>query len=165
MKEVVLGKYIGVQVPAKLQEKERDDYLVQEILKDSEVEVPKEMALERAKGMLEDYDLRLSQQGLSLQQYYAASKSDEKALVEKLTKIAERQLKGRLLLIAIARQENITVSEADVEAEIEKMTIRYPIGKEEIRKIMKGKEEMRLREQIKIKKALDYVKERAVEIE
>lgn len=163
MAKVILGRYKGIRVPKDLPEKEKENYIIEEILSHSTVKVPEKEITERARRMAEEYALRLTQQGLSIEQYYEASNTDEKALVSKLKEQAKRQLKGRLLLEAIARKEEITATDEEFDQEIEKLTIRYPLGREEIRKIIQGEEEIRLRGEIVIKKAMDFLMKQAEE--
>lgn len=164
MEVVVLGKYKGVQVPANLQGKEREDYVIRTIVEDSEFEVPEILIKDRAKKMGEEFSLNLSQQGLDIRQYYDKAGTNEKELMEGLKKVAKRQLEGRIILEAIARKENIKATNAEFNAEIEKLTLRYPIGKEEIRKIIVGPEEKRLKNDIVIQKTLEYVMAHTVEV-
>ena len=95
--------------------------------------------------------------------YYEASKTDEKALVKKMQGIAKSQLKGKMILEAIAEKEKITVTQQDVDTEIKKLTMRYPLDEKKIREIMQGAEERRLKKDILTRKAMDFVSEHAVE--
>lgn len=163
MAKVILGKYKGIQVPKDLTDKEKEEYMLGEILKNSTVKVPESEIQERARRMAEEYALRLTQQGLSIEQYYASSKTDEKALVNKMKELAKKHLKGRMLLQAIAQKEGIEATKEDYDKEIERLTIRYPLGREEVKKIMQGEEEKRLRDEIVVKKAMDFLMEHAAE--
>ena len=53
---------------------------------------------------------------------------------EILRELAKKQLKGRMLLAAIAKKEGIAATEEDFDREIEKLTIRYPLGREEVKR-------------------------------
>ena len=70
-----------------------------------------------------------------------------------------------MLLEEIAEKEGITATEEELDREIEKLTIRYPLGKEEIKKVMQGEEEVRLRNEIVIKKAVDFLVEQTKKCE
>lgn len=165
MEKVILGQYIGVKVPAELTEKARQDYVVRSIVEQSEVIVSEKSVKERAESMIEEYALRLNQQGLSIEQYFESAKTDEKALLKKMQAISKRQLEGRAVLEAIAKKQKIHVTEKEYDQEIEKLSIRYLMSKVEIKKVMKGREEMRLRNDIMIKKALDFVMDNIAEVE
>lgn len=165
MNEVVLGQYIGIPVPAKITGKEREDYVVDAIVKASQVRVPEDVVIERAKSMVEEYGVRLNQQGLSIEAYYKSANTDEKALIKKMRGIARNHLKGRAVLEAIAKKEKIVATEEEYDRELEKLSVRYLISTAEVRKIMQGREADRLRNDIVVKKALDFVLENVAETE
>ena len=165
MAKVILGRYKGIRVPQNLTDKEKEDYVIEEILVHSTVKVSEKEVTERARRMAEEYALRLTQQGLSIEQYYGASNTDEKALVSKMKELAKKQLRKRMLLEEIAEKEGITATEEELEKKKKKLTIRYPLGKEEIKKVMQGEEEVRLRNEIVIKKAVDFLVEQTKKCE
>ena len=98
MARVILGKYIGVKVPEGLTGKEKEEHVIADILSRSTVKVSERDINERARRMAEEYALRLTQQGLSIEQYYAASRTNEKELVNRMKELAKKQLKGRRIL-------------------------------------------------------------------
>lgn len=159
MARVILGKYIGVKVPEGLTGKEKEEHVIADILSRSTVKVSERDINERARRMAEEYALRLTQQGLSIEQYYAASHTNEKELVNRMKELAKKQLKGRMLLTAIAKKEGIAATEEDFDREIEKLTIRYPLGREEVKRVIQGEEAKRLRDEIAVKKAMDFILE------
>lgn len=165
MAKVILGRYKGIRIPRDLANEKKEGYVIGEILSHSTVKVSEKEVTKRAGRMAEEYALRLTQQGLSIEQYYAASNTDEKALVSKMKELAREQLKKRMLLEAIARKEGITATEEEFDEEIEKLTIRYPLGRDEIKKVIQGEEETRLRNEIAIKKAVDFLMEQAEKCE
>ena len=159
MVRVFLCKYIGVKVPEGLTGKEKEEYMIADILSRSTVKVSERDINERARRMAEEYALRLTQQGLSIEQYYAASRTNEKELVNRMKELAKKQLKGRMLLAAIAKKEGIAATEEDFDREIEKLTVRYPLGREEVKRVIQGEEAKRLRDEIAVKKAMDFIME------
>ena len=118
MAKVILGRYKGIRVPQNLTDKEKEDYVIEEILVHSTVKVSEKEVTERARRMAEEYALRLTQQGLSIEQYYGASNTDEKALVSKMKELAKKQLRKRMLLEEIAEKEGITATEEELDREI-----------------------------------------------
>lgn len=162
MNEVILGQYIGVKIPKGLKGKERQDYVVRSIVERSKVEISEDSVKERARSMAEEYALRLSQQGLSIEQYYNSAGTDEKALLEKMQGISRKHLEGRAVLEAVAKKEKIKVTEEEYDREIGNLSIRYLLNKSEVKKVISGKEERRLRNDIMVKKALDFVLENAI---
>ena len=77
-------------------------------------------------------------------------------------KQAVRDVKGSLILDYISNKENIRVTDEEIEAEIEKIAAETQRPKEKVREVL-GKDSGldRLAEQIRNKKTLDFLQERA----
>jgi trigger factor len=77
-------------------------------------------------------------------------------------KQAVRDVKGSLILEYISDKENITVSDEDIEAEIEKIAADTERPKEKVREVLSRDSGLeRLRGQIRNKKTLDLLQEKA----
>jgi trigger factor len=63
----------------------------------------------------------VAEQGIDYQQYLKVTEKDEAALREEYREGAEKRVKTLLVLGAIADKEEITVDEADVQAEIDRV--------------------------------------------
>ena len=72
---------------------------------------------------------------------------------------AERQVKARLALEKIAALENIEATEDDINEEYNKIAAAYGI---EVEQVKASIESAAIAEDMKVKKALDFVKEKAV---
>ena len=72
---------------------------------------------------------------------------------------AERQVKARLALEKIAALENLEATEEDINGEYEKIASAYGI---ELDQVKASIEPAAIAEDMKVKKALDLVKEKAV---
>jgi trigger factor len=164
MCEVSLGNYIGVCVPANLKGKEREDYIVKAVVDGSRVTVSQSSVDERAKSMVEEYALRLNQQGLSIESYYESAKTSEAELLDKMRGYSRKHLEGRAVLEAVADAENIVATEDEYDKQIERLGKMYLVSKNEVKKIMNGKEEKRLKTDIKVQKALNFIVENAKEL-
>lgn len=165
MSEVLLGEYKNISVPGNLMGKEKIDFVLRTVVEGSSVEVSEDEVLKRAESMVEEYAIRLNQQGLSIESYYKSANTDEKALLEKMSGIARKHLEEKAVLEAIAKKQQIEATQEEYEREIEKLGMRYMLGKAEIMKIMQGKEKQRLMNDIVMKKTLDYVLDHVKETE
>jgi len=85
--------------------------------------------------MLRDYDLRLRQLGLNLELYYQFTGQTEEDLREQMKTDAETRVRNFLVLEAIAKAENLTVSDEEFEAELAKLAEMYQRSVDEIRAI------------------------------
>ena len=74
---------------------------------------------------------------------------------------AERLVKSSLVLEAIADKENVEATDADVDAELEKMAAMYNMEVEKIKSSLKEMDIEDIKGQIKIRKTLDLLVENA----
>ena len=76
---------------------------------------------------------------------------------------AQKQLKIRLALEAIAQSENLEATEDEINAEIDKIVEQTKLEKEKILSLLNNEEKENIKKDIIVKKALDIVLENAVE--
>lgn len=99
--------------------------LVSKVVDNASVEIPDVMVTERIKVMVEDLSRNLTQQGMTLEQYYQFTSSSEEAMQERLRPQAVESVKTDLVLEAIAKVEGIGVTEDEVNEEIKKLGEQY----------------------------------------
>jgi len=93
------------------------DRLVKALLEKNEIEVPSTLVDRQLQMMLSNMKNRLAQQRLSLE---LMGMDDEKFKVQ-YHDSAENQVKGSLLLEAVAKKEGVKVEEADIEVKLRAM--------------------------------------------
>jgi len=123
----------------KRKEEERKRYIentvVTKAAEAAQVDIPQGMIRAEVDNMLRDYDLRLRQQGLNLELYYQFTGQTEEDLREQMKADAETRVRNFLVLEAIAKAENLTVSDEEFEAELAKLAEMYQRSVDEIRAI------------------------------
>src|SRR5690606_21446937 len=85
------------------------------------VEYPEVMLEEQIDHMIRDFESQLRQQGLSLKEYRKLQKVTDQQIRDDMREEAKRQLKQALALGEIAEAEELSVKEAEIDAEIEEM--------------------------------------------
>ncbi len=123
-----------------------------------EAEIPEAMYVAETENYVRDYDNRLRMQGLDLKTYFQYTGMDLDKLREQLRPQAEKQVKLRLALEKIAKLENLTATDEDVEAEMTRIANAYNMKVEDVRAAVPADS---VAEDIKVKKAMDLVKEKA----
>ncbi len=133
------------------------DALLEKACENIEVEIPEIMIEEEKDRMISQYAQHLAQQGITLEQFYKFTGSDENALKEQMTEEAEKRVKMRLMLEEIAKQEKIEVSEEDATKEAEKMAERYQMELDEFLKAFGGTDMIKY--DLKMRRAMEILKE------
>ncbi len=123
-----------------------------------EADIPNAMFENAMDDAVEDFARRLQMQGLSLDMYLQYTGMDEKAFRETMREQAEKQVKVRLALETIVKNEGIEASAEDVEAEYAKFAEMY---KMEVAQVKAAIPEKSLREDLTVEKALHFVKDNA----
>jgi trigger factor len=88
--------------------------------------------------MLHEFEHNLAAQGYSMERWQQATGKSHDDLHAELEEPAGKSVKNDLVLAAVAKQEGITVSEADVEAEFDEMLARFKGQEKEIKQLRKN---------------------------
>lgn len=132
------------------------DELLEAAGKNVKVEIPDVMIDEELNRMINQYAENLKMQGLSLEQFYQFTNSDEAKLKEQMKDEAVKRITFRLMLEEIAKAENIEVSDADAKKEAKEMAKKYQMKEDEFLKAFGGLDMMKY--DIKMRKAIDVLK-------
>lgn len=124
-----------------------------------EAEIPEAMYVAETENFVRDYDNRLRMQGLDLKTYFQYTGLDLDKLRAQLRPQAEKQVKLRLALENIAELEKLEATEEDINGEIKRIADAYQMKEEDVRKAVPLDS---VAEDMKVKKAMDLVKEKAV---
>ena len=113
--------------------------------------------------MVNEFAQRLAQSGLSMEQYMQFSGLTLDKLEEQVRPEAETRIKSSLVLEQIAKDENIEVSEEEIDAEIEKMAKAYGMEADKLKEYMGDAEKESMKRDLAITKAVDLIMENVKE--
>lgn len=137
------------------------DSLVDKASDNAEVDIPQVLIENEVNRMMQEFEQRLQAQGMNLELYFQFSGQDEDALKEQMKEDASKRVKYNLTLEAIAKAENIEVTDEEVDAEIAKMAEMYNMPVENIKQALGSLEG--LKEDLKVRKAIDFLVENSKE--
>ena len=142
-------------------QKDIDDQIATKLIDLAQGDIPEAMYENQVNEMMRDFEMRLRQQGMNIDMktYMQYMGMEESTVREMYREEAEKKVKLRLALQAIAAKENIEVTEADVEDEYSKMAEVYKMDVAQVKAAIPAES---LTEDIKVQKALDIVKNSAV---
>ena len=136
-----------------------EDAILDALIEKLEADIPEQMYVAETENYVRDYDNRLRMQGLDLKTYFQYTGMNLDSLREQLRPQAEKQVKLRLALETIAKKEKIKVAKAEIEEEIEKMAKAYNMEVDQVKAAIPSDS---VAEDLKVKKAMDFVKENAI---
>lgn len=131
----------------------------------AEIEIPDAILETRADEMINQFAQQLAQQGLSMDQYMQYSGQTREQLRESVLPDAETRLRSELVLDEIAKLENIEITEADIQEEIEKMAEMYNIEVDKLKEFIVGDEEENMKLELASRKAMDLIYDNVVFVE
>lgn len=135
-----------------------ENELVDQIVAEMKGEIPPVMIETRIDDMVRDFEYRLQQQGLGLQDYLKYMGGDVQSFRDGFKEQAEKQVKIRLALEAVVRKENIETSEEDFENEVKRIADAYKMEVEKVKQLVPVQE---VRKDLAVNKAIDLVKSTA----
>ncbi|MBQ8084627.1 MAG: trigger factor [Lachnospiraceae bacterium] len=142
---------------------EKESRVVDKIIEGAQMDIPAPMLDTQKEQMLNEFAQQLSYQGLSIDQYFQFSGMTKEKFMETSEPEAERRIKSRLVLEAVAKAENIEVSEDDLNAELEKMAETYQMEPDKLKDLVGNSEKEAIKLDIAVQKAVDLVRDAAVE--
>ncbi len=143
--------------------KTQEDEAVAKIIADSEMDVPEAMVNTQVNRMINDMDQNLRGQGLTIQQYLQFTGTTAEQLKEQVKPDALKRIQSTLVLETIAKEEKIEVSEADIDAEIEKIAKQYGMNVADLKKNITEDDKKSIEADIKVERAVDLIMENVKE--
>ena len=140
-------------------EKDFDNQISEKLIELAQGDIPEQMYDNQANDMVREFENRLRSQGMDPKMYMQYTGMDINGLKDMYMEEAEKRVKLRLVLEAIAKQEKVDVNEDDIEREYNKMAETYKMDTDKIKKVIPVES---LSEDIRVQKALDIVKNSAV---
>ena len=135
-----------------------ENALVDQVIESMEAEIPQAMYDTRMDEMVNDFAFRVEQQGLRLEDYLKYMGQTVDQFRASFMPQAEKQVKIRLALEAVAAAENIEASEEDVSAEIKRIADQYKMEEDKVRELVNVDD---LKKDLAINKAIDFIKSHA----
>lgn len=143
----------------------KEDEAIQKIIDASQMDIPEPMIDMQCESMIQEFEGRISQQGLTLEQYMQLSGSNVKRIKEQVRPEAIQRIQSSLVLEKIAKEENVEVSEEEINEQIEKMASVYGMPGEKMKEFLSDEDKENLERNLAIEKAVDIIMEHAVEQE
>ena len=132
--------------------------LVDQVIATLEGEIPEAMYESRMDDMVRDFEYRLSQQGLKLEMYLQYMGQTLETFRASYKEQAEKQVKIRLALEAIAAKEKLEASDEDFNAEVKRIADQYKMEEDKVRELV---DEKAVKTDLAVNKAIDFIKEKA----
>ena len=132
--------------------------VIDAVLGNAEVEIPDAMIERETDEMVREITQRLSAQGFTLEQFAQVTGQDEAKIRSEVRQDAEKKVRVRLVLEAVAEAEQIEISDEEIEAELKAIADQYSMQIEQVRNLISHDA---VSYDLRQRKALELIKETA----
>ncbi len=138
--------------------REFENDIIEQIVKNSKIDLPQEMIDTEADHMFNEFAQGLSYQGMNVDMYskYINKSIDE--LKNEMKPEAEKRVKGSLVLEKVKQLENVGYSEDQVERELEQMAQMYGMEVDKLKDIFKGEQREYMIDNIILRNTIEFLK-------
>ena len=141
----------------------KEDQAVEKAVANATMEIPEAMVNTQAQQIVDDFARRMQSQGLTMEQYMQFTGMTVDKLIEDAKPQALKRIQTRLVLEAIAKAENIEISDEKLDEEIAKMAASYGLEVDKLKEYMSDAEKKQMKEDMAVQEAVTFVAENAVE--
>lgn len=134
-----------------------EDAVVAKVVENASMEIPEKMIDAQAENMVQDMARRMQSQGLSLDMYLKYTGMTVEQMKEQARPDAEKRIRTRLVLEAVAKAENIQISDEKVDEEVAKMAEAYKMEVEKLKSYMSESDVKQMKEDLAVQQAVDLL--------
>ena len=131
--------------------------VIAKVVENASVEIPAPMLEAQLDNMLYDYQTRLAQQGIPMDQYLKITGQTVEQIKDQMKESAEKNLKTSLVIEAIMEKENITVAEERVDEELKKIAEQYKMEYDDLKKTVSEEQKESMKREIAFQETIDML--------
>lgn len=139
--------------------RDKEEEALGKIIDKSKMEIPEAMIETQVGSMVNEFANRMAQQGLSMEQYMQFTGMTPEKMQEQMKPEALKRIKTSLVLEQIAKEENIEVTDEEVEAEVARMAEMYGMEADKLKEYMGDAEKDSMKKDLAVQKAVDLIME------
>ena len=136
---------------------ENEDKVVEAVVANATMDIPDPMIDSQVETLVQDYARRMQSQGISFDQYMEYTGMTIDSLKEQMRPQAVKRIETRLVLEAVAKAENIEVTEERIDEELKKMAEAYKMEADKLKEYMGDFEKKQMKQDIAVQEAVDFL--------
>ena len=143
--------------------RQKEDQAVEKAVANATMDIPEAMIKTQASQMVQEFEQRLQSQGLTMEQYFQFTGLTYDKMLEDVEPQAVKRIETRLVLEAIAKAENIEISDEKLDEELAKMAEAYQMEVDKLKEFMGESEKEQIKKDMAVQEAVTLIVESAVE--
>ena len=136
---------------------EMENEAIEKLVETLKGEIPNGMIESRTESLIQDFEMRLQQQGMPLDMYMKYTGLTIEAMKEQFKPQAEMAVKSTLVLEKVAELEKIEVKDKEVEAKFEEMAKAYNMEVDKIKELLREEDKENIKKDLVIEKAVKVI--------
>lgn len=144
--------------------REKENAAVAKAVENAQMEIPEAMIQEQVRRMVEDFARRIESQGINMTQYMQFTGMDQAKMEEQMKPEALKRIQNSLVLEAVAKAENIQISDERLDEEIAKMAESYKMEADKLKELMGDYEKEQMKNDLAIQEAVELIAGAAKEV-
>ena len=136
---------------------ENENRVVDKVVEGASMEIPERMIDGQVENMIQDTARRMQSQGLDLDQYLKYTGMTLDQMKEQARPQAVKRIQTRLVLEAVAKAENIQISDEKLDEEIAKMAESYQTEADKLKSYMTEMDKEQMKEDLAVQEAVDLL--------
>lgn len=143
----------------------QSDKLLDAAIANATMDVPQVMYDNKINQMMREFEENVGRQGLTLDIYCKYMGTTKEDLKENFRETSEKSVRARLVLEQVAKEENLTISEEELEKEIGRFGESYGIDAQKMIEMFQEEDKSALEEDMLVRAALKLIEDSANEVE
>ena len=143
--------------------RQKEDQAVEKAVANATMEIPEAMIDTQVQQMAQEFAQRMQSQGLTMEQYFQFTGLTAEKMMEELKPQAVKRIETRLVLEAIAKAENIEISDEKLDEELVKMAEMYQMEVDKLKEYMGESEKEQMKADMAVQEAVTLLVDNAVE--
>jgi len=143
----------------------KENEAVAALIDEMEADIPEAMVQANIESLARDFEMRLTQQGITLENYLSMFGMKQEDYFKQLRPQAESSIKTRLALEQVVKEADLAISDEKYEEELKKQAESYGMELEKLKEIVDPETEKQMRLDIAVQDAITLITDNAVEVE
>ena len=151
-----LRKHLQESIDARIK-RENENRIINKVVENATVEIPSVLVERQLDMFVRDFEMRLSYQGLKIEDYCKYANTTQEALRESYKAQAENAVKTRLTLEALMAKEAILVTDEELDARLAADAEKYKKSLEDYKKTINERHLAYIRNDMLMDKVIDFL--------
>lgn len=128
----------------------------------NDIEVPDVMIVDELDQMVKEMNMQLSQAGLNFEQYLGYMGKEMKDFNEEMRPEAEKKVKARMVVTAVAEAEKLEATDEEITAELQMIAAQYGMELDKMMEMLNDGYKDMVAKDVKVRKAIDLIFDNAI---